>query len=189
MNLKTGGNKPMPTFISRKTLLVALTCTLLTSACAKEEAAPVMSNAPDPAPVTRTEPVYQEPVDSITPGSLEDLIRSSGTDRVFFAFDSSALSADARETLTRQANWMRSYPGVAIRVEGHADERGTREYNLALGARRANAVKNYLVALGVREGQVETISYGKERPAVLGSGPSAWAKNRRSVSSLAQLSN
>jgi peptidoglycan-associated lipoprotein len=184
---KIGGIIPMRSFIPRTHLLAAMACAMLASACAREEA-PVVAD-PDPAPVTRTEPVYQEPVDTVVPGSIEDLIRSSGSDRVFFAFDSSALSAEARETLTRQANWLRSYPAVGVRIEGHADERGTREYNLALGARRANAVKSYLVALGVSNGQVSTISYGKERPAVLGSGPNAWSKNRRGVTTLAPLSN
>lgn len=187
-NQKNGGFFPMRSFIPRTQIIAAVACAVLASACARDEA-PVVASAPDPAPVTRTEPVYQEPVDTVIPGSIEDLIRSSGSDRVFFPFDSSALSADARETLTRQANWMRSYPAVGVRVEGHADERGTREYNLALSARRATAVKNYLVALGVSARQIDTISYGKERPAVLGSGPNAWSKNRRGVTTLAPLSN
>lgn len=178
----------MRSILSRTNLLAALTCVAFTAACAREEA-PVVDSSANRAPVTRTEPVYQEPVDNVVAGSIEDLIRASGSDRVFFAFDSSALSADARETLTRQANWMRSYPSVGIRIEGHADERGTREYNLALGARRSNAVKSYLVALGVRPSQIGTISYGKERPAVLGSGSNAWSKNRRGVTTLAQMSN
>ncbi|MEO0411945.1 MAG: peptidoglycan-associated lipoprotein Pal [Pseudomonadota bacterium] len=178
----------MGTLNSAKFFLPALLCVAVTAACAREEA-PVAAPQQDTAPVTRTEPVYQEPVDRVVPGSLQDMIRSAGGDRVFFAFDSSALSADARETLTRQANWLRSYPAVSIRVEGHADERGTREYNLALSSRRAVAVKNYLVALGVSAGRVDTISYGKERPAVLGSGPSVWSKNRRGVTTLTNVSN
>ncbi|MEM7570506.1 MAG: peptidoglycan-associated lipoprotein Pal [Pseudomonadota bacterium] len=178
----------MSILTSAKFLLTACLCVAVTTACSRSEpeAAATQQNTPPPA---KTEPVYQEPVDKIVPGSLEDMIRSAGSDRVFFAFDSSALSADARETLTRQANWLRSYPAVTIRVEGHADERGTREYNLALGARRAAAVKNYLAALGVSAGRVDTISYGKERPAVLGSGPSVWSKNRRGVTSLTSVNN
>lgn len=178
----------MGTLTTAKLLITACVCVAVTTACASNEE-PVAVQQPDPVPVTRTEPVYQEPVDRVVAGSLEDMIRSSGSDRVFFAFDSSALSADARETLTRQANWLRTYPAISVRVEGHADERGTREYNLALGARRATAVKNYLVALGVSAGRVDTISYGKERPAVLGSGPSVWSKNRRGVTSLTNVSN
>lgn len=114
------------------------------------------------------------------PGTQEDLIVSVG-DRVFYATDSSELDATARKTLERQAAWLRTYPNVNVVIEGHADERGTREYNLALGERRANSAKNYLVALGIDGGRIETISYGKERPAVLGSNPAAWKRNRRAV--------
>ena len=105
-------------------------------------------------------------------------------DRIFFGYDRYDLSSDARETLQRQAEWLQAFSGVSITVEGHADERGTREYNLALGDRRANSVRNYLVSLGVHPARVNTISYGKERPAVLGSNDSAWAQNRRGVSRL-----
>lgn len=117
---------------------------------------------------------------SIRPGSQEDLAVNVG-DRVFFDYDSYSLSPEARGTLDRQGQWLKTYPSVTVTVEGHADERGTREYNLALGERRANAVKNYLVALGVTPSRVRTISYGKERPAVLGSNEAAWAQNRRGV--------
>ena len=102
-------------------------------------------------------------------------------DRVFFGLDKSDLSAEARATLDRQATWMHKYPAVTVTVEGHCDERGTREFNLALGERRATSVKNYLVAAGVDAGRIQTISYGKERPAVTGSTESAWAQNRRAV--------
>lgn len=118
---------------------------------------------------------------SIAPGSLKDFEVNVG-DRVFFDFDKSDLSADARATLDRQAKWLSTYSNVTLSVEGHADERGTREYNLALGERRANAVKNYLVSSGVAAGRLSTISYGKERPAVVGSNEAAWAQNRRGVS-------
>jgi len=183
-----GAQIPMRSFFSRTHLIAGLACAAFTVACAKEEA-PVAAPEPEPAPAAPTEPVYQEPVDTIVAGSLEDLIDKAGSDRVFFDFDSSTLTPAARETLTRQANWMRRFPAVSVRIEGHADERGTREYNLALGSRRANAVKNYLEALGVPASQVDTISYGKERPAVLGSGPDAWAKNRRGVTTLTSVSN
>jgi len=115
-----------------------------------------------------------------TPGSQEDLVVNVG-DRVFFGFDQFDLSPEARATLDRQAGWLNQYRGVTVTIEGHADERGTREYNLALGERRANAVKNYLVARGVDANRVSTVSYGKERPAVLGSSEAAWAQNRRGV--------
>jgi len=114
------------------------------------------------------------------PGSAEDFVVNVG-DRVFFGFDRYDLTPEATATLDRQAAWLKQYPGVTVTIEGHADERGTREYNLALGERRANAVKNYLSALGIDGARVQTISYGKERPAVLGSNESAWAQNRRGV--------
>ncbi len=116
----------------------------------------------------------------IRPGSQEDLAVNVG-DRVFFGFDRSDLSAEAQATLQKQAAWLKTYSSVAITVEGHCDERGTREYNLALGDRRATSVKNYLVALGIPGNRLTTISYGKERPAELGSNDAAWAKNRRGV--------
>lgn len=116
----------------------------------------------------------------IQPGSQEDLVANVG-DRVFFAFDSSVIGADQRPTLERQARWMQQYPQVTVTVEGHTDERGTREYNLALGQRRANAARDVLVASGVAGARIATISYGKDRPAALGSDEAAWAQNRRAV--------
>ena len=117
---------------------------------------------------------------SITAGTQEDLIVNVG-DRVFFEFDSSELTVDAQATLDAQAAWLMQYSDTNITIEGHADERGTREYNLALGEKRAQAVKNYLIGLGINPDRVSTISYGKERPAVVGSNDGAWAQNRRSV--------
>jgi peptidoglycan-associated lipoprotein len=114
------------------------------------------------------------------PGSQEDLVANVG-DRVFFAFDSSSLDSEARNTLGRQANWLKQYPQNQVQVEGHTDERGTREYNLALGQRRANAARDALVAGGIAGSRVSTISYGKDRPAALGSDEQAWAQNRRAV--------
>lgn len=114
------------------------------------------------------------------PGSSEDFVVNVG-DRVFFAFDSSELSSEARTTLEKQAFWLRKYPQATVTVEGHADERGTREYNLALGERRAASARDYLVSLGVDPSRLATISYGKERPAVSGSSEEAWAQNRRGV--------
>lgn len=102
-------------------------------------------------------------------------------DRVFFAFDSSAISPDSAEILDTQVKWLKKHENVNVVVQGYCDERGTREYNLALGERRANAVKQYLVSQGVAADRISTISYGKERPAVLGSNEAAWAQNRRAV--------
>mgnify|MGYP002140519901 CR=1 FL=1 len=113
-------------------------------------------------------------------------LRLTTGDRIFFDYNSSSLSGEAQATLERQANWLKQYGNVNAVVEGHCDERGTREYNLALGERRANAVKNYLVTLGVPAGRLSTISYGKERPAVLGSNESSWAQNRRGVTVLSR---
>ena len=117
---------------------------------------------------------------SIVPGSQEDLIVNVG-DRVFFNYDSSELDSDAQELLQDQVAWLKQYSDVSIIIEGHCDERGTREYNLALGEKRAQSVKNYLISLGISSNRVSTISYGKERPAVVGSNDGAWAQNRRSV--------
>lgn len=121
------------------------------------------------------------PASDAPPGTQEELELSVG-DRVFFDYDSAVLSPVATETLDRQGAWLRQYPDVIVTVEGHTDERGTREYNLALGDRRATAVRNYLLALNVPPNQVLTISYGEERPADAGADDSAWANNRRSVS-------
>ena len=116
----------------------------------------------------------------IVSGSQEDLIVNVG-DRVFFGYDSSDLDSDALELLQDQVAWLKQNSNVSVTIEGHCDERGTREYNLALGEKRAQAVKNYLIGLGINADRVSTISYGKERPAVVGSNDGAWAQNRRSV--------
>ncbi|MBT7956258.1 MAG: peptidoglycan-associated lipoprotein Pal [Rhodospirillaceae bacterium] len=121
---------------------------------------------------------------SITPGSSQDLVVNVG-DRVFFALDKSNLSSDARSTLEKQAAWLKKYGSVKITIEGHCDERGTREYNLALGERRANSAKDFLVALGISPNRVNTISYGKERPVALGHEESSWSQNRRGVTTVA----
>jgi len=102
-------------------------------------------------------------------------------DRVFFATNESVLTTASRETLRKQAAWLRKNPDVTVVLEGHADERGTREYNLALGERRANAAKDYLMTYGISSSRVSVLSYGKERPVDSGSNPLAWSKNRRSV--------
>lgn len=106
---------------------------------------------------------------------------ANAEDRVFFAFDSSAVSDNAAEVLDGQAKWLKDHKKVNVIVQGYCDDRGTREYNLALGERRANAIKQYLISQGVAADRVSTISYGKERPAVLGNNEAAWAQNRRGV--------
>ncbi len=117
---------------------------------------------------------------TVRPGSQEDLVANVG-DRVFFDFDQSSVRADQRPVLQRQASWLAQYPQNQVMVEGHTDERGTREYNLALGQRRANSARDVLVASGVAGSRIQTISYGKDRPDALGSDEAAWARNRRAV--------
>lgn len=114
------------------------------------------------------------------PGSQAQLVAEIG-DRVYFGYDQYDLTPEARSTVERQAQWMKTYPNVSVMVEGHCDERGTREYNLALGEKRANAVRNYLISNGVQAGRVQSISYGKERPAIMGADETSWAQNRRGV--------
>lgn len=144
---------------------------LLVAACAQE---------PEETAQVTTTGVQATTAPAIAPGSQADLEVNVG-DRVFFGFDRSDLSPQARTTLERQAQWLQQYPSVVVTVEGHADERGTREYNLALGERRASAVRDYLIALGINANRIDTVSFGKERPAVLGSNEAAWAQNRRGV--------
>ncbi|MGK9051792.1 peptidoglycan-associated lipoprotein Pal [Neorhizobium sp. CSC1952] len=120
---------------------------------------------------------------SATPGSQQDFTVNVG-DRIFFDTDSSSIRADAQQTLDRQAQWLQRYPNYAITVEGHADERGTREYNLALGARRAAAAREYLASRGVPANRIRTISYGKERPVAVCDDISCWSQNRRAVTVL-----
>ena len=110
-----------------------------------------------------------------------EYLASGVPDRVFFATNESILTTRSRETLRKQATWLRENSGITVVLEGHADERGTREYNLALGERRANAAKDYLMTYGVSANRISVISYGKERPVDSGSNPLSWSKNRRSV--------
>lgn len=156
------------------------------------------SSTPEPEPIIVDEPeevvVIEEPevvvVEDTPPvitgpvrGSLDDFQVNVG-DRVYFDLDQYRLSADAQNILKRQAAWLASYPNVNILVAGNCDERGTREYNLALGERRASVVKNYLVDLGVDPARVQTVSYGKERPIALGSNDGSWAQNRNGFTQL-----
>ena len=111
-----------------------------------------------------------------------DLAREAGSDRVFFALDSSSLDEASRSTLQRQAGWLRAHPGVSFTIEGHCDERGTREYNIALGDRRAKAAADFLIGQGIAPTRITMISFGKERPEALSSDEASWARNRRAVS-------
>lgn len=166
-----------------KFLLAAFTALAL-AACESDRGDQMTTTAP-PTDQTGTQtdttgidqrdlgPAYED-------GSQQHLDAVAG-DRVFFDYDRYDLSARAQQTLRNQAEWLQQHPGVNVTIEGHADERGTREYNLALGARRANAVMRYLVGLGVPETRMRTISYGKERPEMASSNESAWAQNRRGV--------
>ena len=128
------------------------------------------------------------PLSSIVPGSAEDLRVNVG-DTVHFDYNKYAILDVDKATLQRQATWLAKYPSVRVTIEGDCDERGTREYNLALGARRANAVKEYLVSLGLAASRVETISYGKEHPICSESTESCWAQNRRGVTTITAGAN
>jgi peptidoglycan-associated lipoprotein len=128
---------------------------------------------PEAQPSMPPSPVDQGPL----PGTVQDFVINIG-ERVYFDTDQYDIRSDAQPTLTAQAQWLNRYPAVRVRIEGNADERGTREYNLALGARRANAVREFLVGQGVSGSRIETLSYGKERPIDPGTNEDAWAKNR-----------
>ncbi|MGH6615581.1 MULTISPECIES: peptidoglycan-associated lipoprotein Pal [Sphingomonas] len=157
------------------TILIA-TALLATAACSKKRPATL---PPGPG----EEQTGPGPVqgDNVVPGSRADFERSVTSNTVNFALDRYDIDARAREILDSQAAWLAKWPNVPVSLEGHADERGTREYNLALGDRRANAAKNYLAGRGVNPARISTISYGKERPIALGSDEASWAQNRRAV--------
>ncbi len=163
-----------------RTMLV-LSAVLLLSACGNDdEAVDTSMTGTGAAGMASGSDFGTAPVNGVIPGSQQDLVVNVG-DRVFFAYDESEVSSEGRATLDKQAAWLKQYPNVTITVEGHADERGTREYNLALGERRANSVKGYLLSQGIDSSRVQTISYGKERPAVAEANPAGWAQNRRGV--------
>jgi peptidoglycan-associated lipoprotein len=154
--------------------LAAVAAVVFLAACASK---PPATEAPPVAPSESTT------TSTIVPGSAEDLRVNVG-DTVHFDYNEFAIRPDATSTLQKQAAWLAKYPSVRVTIEGHCDERGTREYNLALGARRANAVKEYLVSLGVSSARVDTISYGKERPICAESTEDCWAQNRRGVTTI-----
>ena len=141
------------------------------------------SHSPEPAPGGPGGPIGPGGSSRFGPGSQQDLASTAG-DRVFFAYDQADISSEGQQILQRQAQWLQRYPNVSVTIEGHCDERGTREYNLALGERRAQAVKNVLVALGIPAARVSTISYGKERPEIPHSDDQSYAQNRRGVTTV-----
>lgn len=157
--------------------MVLLAGSLAMSACASKAPKEL---PPEPGPVTTTE-MPSAPTGPV-PGSQADfLAKMSGDDTIYFDTDRYNIDSVDAAALSKQAQWLLQYPGKRATIEGHCDERGTRDYNLALGERRANAAKNYLVSLGVDAMRLATISYGKERPVALGSNEQAWAQNRRAV--------
>ena len=151
--------------ILRNAFLVVLACLVL-SACATKKV---------------SAPAGQMQGDVYTGTDTVEYLADGVPDRVFFATNESILTTRSRDTLRKQAGWLRENSDVTVVLEGHADERGTREYNLALGERRANAAKDYLMTYGISSNRISVISYGKERPVDSGSNPLAWSKNRRSV--------
>ncbi|HTP76416.1 MAG TPA: peptidoglycan-associated lipoprotein Pal [Rhizomicrobium sp.] len=161
--------------------IAAFTAALMLAGCSTPK--PV-AETPPPMATHETPPVTS----SIVPGSAEDLRVNVG-DTVHFAYNEYNIEDNDKATLQRQATWLQKYPSIKVTVEGDCDERGTREYNLALGARRANAVKEYLVSLGVSSARVDTISYGKEHPICTQSTEDCWAQNRRGVTSISGGAN
>lgn len=157
--------------IARNPVMVALFMTLAIAGCASKK------NLPNSAGELGLNG------SNATPGSQQDFTVNVG-DRIFFDTDSTSIRADAQATLDRQAQWLQKYPNYAITVEGHADERGTREYNLALGARRAAATRDYLSSRGIPAQRIKTISYGKEKPVAVCDDISCWSQNRRAVTVL-----
>ena len=160
--------------------IAAVAGALVLAACASKPRPAAEAPPPAPSPM----PQEQSRVETtVVPGSVQDFRVNVG-DTVHFDYDRYEVTSEDRDILQRQAAWLQKYPTVRVTVEGHCDERGTREYNLALGARRANAVKDYLVTLGVPSSRMSTISYGKERPICTESNESCWAQNRRGVTTI-----
>jgi peptidoglycan-associated lipoprotein len=155
--------------------LTLLAAVLLVAACAENQA--------NKGAATGTGGAAPPTASAVQPGSEQDLVQNVG-DRVFFDFDKSDIKPEGRTTLQKQAEWLKKYPNVTVTISGNCDDRGTREYNLALGERRASAAKKALVALGVAANRISTISYGKERPSVVGDNEAAWAQNRNAITSV-----
>jgi peptidoglycan-associated lipoprotein len=167
--------------LNRNTLNLALIAALLaTGACARRDKA--VTTTPPPATATTPVATNEDDVGLVElPGSQADLVAKAGTDTIHFGTDKSDIDPESRTILTAQAKWMMANPAVRASLEGHADERGTREYNMALGERRANAARDYLVSLGVPTARLLVTSWGKEKPVATGSDEASWAQNRRAV--------
>jgi peptidoglycan-associated lipoprotein len=171
----------------RTATIVSVAAMVALAGCGKKKPAEL-----PPPPPSSTAPTGPETSDqgqtgsTIVPGSRADFLQQAGTDTIHFGTDSSDVDSEAQGILTAQAKWLAQHQNVRVTVEGHCDERGTREYNLALGERRANSAKNFLVSAGVSPDRISTISYGKERPVAEGSDESAWAQNRRAVTVVPQ---
>jgi peptidoglycan-associated lipoprotein len=177
MNVPFDGRKAM-----RLALAAAAAATL--AACAtKPPPAPPAPPPPPPPPPAEAPPPPAPVGESVLPGSERDFVINAG-DRIYFDFDKFDIRTDAQPILDAQAAWLTRYPAVQVRIEGNCDERGTREYNLALGARRANAVRDYLAAHGVSSDRITTVSYGKEKPVDPGTGEEADAHNRNAHTAL-----
>jgi len=160
-------------------IVLGASLALAVAACSKK---PPENVGPPPGEATTAPTDNNSGVnEAVVPGSQADFLAKVSSDRVFFDTDQFDIDGEDRATLDSQATWLKQYPQVRVTIEGHADERGTREYNLALGERRANSAKNYLATLGIDANRISTISFGKERPDALGSDESAWARNRRAV--------
>jgi peptidoglycan-associated lipoprotein len=168
--------------MTRAAIVLAAASALALTACSKKPPAQLPpapeTTAPTPGPVQPT---------GATPGTEEHFKQvMNGRDVIYFDTDKYNIDSDDATSLRQQAQYLLQYPNIRATIEGHCDERGTREYNLALGDRRANAAKDYLVSLGVPASRLNTISYGKERPVALGSNEQAWAQNRRAVTVILQ---
>ena len=166
-----------------KTVLIGMSALALTiGACAKRTPPPAETPPAAEQPANPPGTATEDSVDLVElPAMQADLVAKAGSDTVYFGTDESSLDDQSKATLAAQARWLLANPSVRGSIEGHADERGTREYNLALGERRANAAKDFLIANGVPAGRLTTISWGKERPVATGSNEEAWAQNRRAV--------
>jgi peptidoglycan-associated lipoprotein len=160
----------MSRIVRHAALAAALLAGLAVSACANKQATDSLASA-----------------GVATPGSQQDFVVNVG-DRVFFETDSSELTMQSRATLDKQVSWLQQYGNYTFTIEGHADERGTREYNIALGARRAQTVRDYLASRGIQSGRMRTVSYGKERPVAVCDDISCWSQNRRAVTVLGATS-
>ena len=171
--------------LTRYTTVLIATLVLAACATAPKETASTKSTTSSTTTSTSTsssEASKQQVIDGVYVGNdTVQMLAVDVADRVFFAYDSYSLTSESQETLANQAKWLKINGSVTISIEGHADERGTREYNLALGDRRANAVKDFLMAQGISSSRITTISFGKERPVSGASNETAWAQNRRSV--------